>query len=312
MGTQNSYIQEWERLFAEHRSYLISFAFRMTGSLSEAEDIVQDVFIECAEVNPTSIQNPKSWLTKVCSNKALDHLKLAYKKRETYPGTWLPDAVPDSFQIWGNLANNDSPDKNILLSQSLTTSFLLLIEKLTPEERVVYLLNEVFEYPFKDIAEVLKKSEEACRKIAERARKAVLSGRSKFVPQPVGAEKVIAQFFDLAKQGNSAGLMNLLAEGSEFWSDGGGKVAAVRDVVTDTARIAEFFKGVWTSKFFKGDDYKVEYQMVNLLPGVVISRKSEDGWVFETIMSFEIQDGKIVRIYSQRNPDKLNVLTKIQ
>ncbi|WII72140.1 RNA polymerase sigma factor SigJ [Bdellovibrio sp. 22V] len=312
MGTQNSYIQEWERLFAEHRSYLISFAFRMTGSLSEAEDIVQDVFIECAEVNPTSIQNPKSWLTKVCSNRALDHLKLAYKKRETYPGTWLPDAVPDSFQIWGNLANNDSPDKNILLSQSLTTSFLLLIEKLTPEERVVYLLNEVFEYPFKDIAEVLKKSEEACRKIAERARKAVLSGRSKFVPQPVGAEKVIAQFFDLAKQGNSAGLMDLLAEGSEFWSDGGGKVAAVRDVVTDTARIAEFFKGVWTSKFFKGDDYKVEYQMVNLLPGVVISRKSEDGWVFETIMSFEIQDGKIVRIYSQRNPDKLNVLTKIQ
>ncbi|MBO9667761.1 MAG: hypothetical protein J7501_13220, partial [Bdellovibrio sp.] len=132
-NSKSNYIQQWEPIFAQHRSFLISFLYRMTSSLSDSEDIVQDVLLSCADTDPVSIENPKSWLTKVCSNRALDFLKSAQKKREVYHGTWLPDAVPDSYEPL--VMPSESPDKNILLADSLTTSFLLLIDRLTPEER---------------------------------------------------------------------------------------------------------------------------------------------------------------------------------
>ena len=303
-----NYIHQWERHFTQHRPFLISFAFRMTGSLSEAEDIVQDALLACANVDPSKIENHKSWLTKVCSNKGLDHLKLAYKNRETYHGTWLPDAIPDSLQVWSSL-ESESPDKNLLLSQSLTTSFLLMIEKLNPEERVVYLLNEIFEYSFKEIASFLQKTEDACRKIAERARKAVASQKAKFNPNHQGAEKLIAQFFDLAKVGNTTAMMELLADESEFWADGGGKVSAAAGILTDNFKIANFFSKLGTSPVFASIEFKMEIVPVNHRLGAVISRKLPSGeWVFESVMSFEVQDGKLARIYAQRNPDKLKAL----
>src|SRR5436309_10745350 len=138
MGHGENHLSEWENLSTQYRTYLISFAFRMTGSLSEAEDLVQETFMECARVSPSEIKNPKSWLTKICANKGIDHLKSAYKKRETYPGPWLPDVIPDSLQIWTSLHDSESPEKNLIASESLSTSFLLLVERLTPEERAVY------------------------------------------------------------------------------------------------------------------------------------------------------------------------------
>src|SRR3954465_640983 len=155
MGRGENHLSEWESLWTQYRTYLISFAFRMTGSLSEAEDLVQETFIECARVSPSEIQNPKSWLTKICANKGIDHLKSAYKRRETYPGTWLPDAIPDSLQVWSNLHGSETPEKTLINSETLTTSFLLLAERLTPEERAVYLLSEVFEYSYREIAALL-------------------------------------------------------------------------------------------------------------------------------------------------------------
>ena len=132
---KSNFLSAWEPRLLQHKQYLIAFAFRMTGSLAEAEDIVQDTFIECAYVDPLTIDNHKAWLTRVCSNKGLDHLKSAYKKRVTYPGVWLPDAIPESLELADEFE----------LAESATTSFLLLAEKLSPEERVVYLLFEVFE-----------------------------------------------------------------------------------------------------------------------------------------------------------------------
>src|SRR6185295_14870114 len=170
-----NYHNDWESDWKQYRPFLISFAFRMTGSLSEAEDLVQDTFLECARIPRSEIKNPKSWLTKICANKGIDHLKSAYKKRETYPGTWLPDVIPDSLQIWTSLHESESPEENLIASESITTSFLLLVERLTPEERAVYLLSEVFEYSFREISTFLEKSEDACRKTAQRARAAVLS-----------------------------------------------------------------------------------------------------------------------------------------
>jgi RNA polymerase sigma-70 factor (ECF subfamily) len=291
----------------------MSFSFRMSGSLTESEDIVQDTFLSCADVNPESVLNHKSWLTKVCSNKALDHLKLAYKKRETYTGVWLPDAVPESFQLWRSFEESDSPDKTLLETESLSTSFLLLLQKLSPEERVVYLLSDIFEYSFKEISTFLTKSEDACKKIAQRARKA-FENQKRFLGYDKTSESLITKFFDYAKAGDVPHLEELLSDDSEFWSDGGGKVsAASKKVIRDNVRTSRFFAGIWSSVFYKSGAVIEEISIVNSRAGLVISKMTESGeWVFDSIMTFEVQDGKIARIYSQRNPDKLEALSKIK
>lgn len=305
----SNYMQKWETYFVQYRPYLMAFCFRMTGSLTEAEDILQDAFISCADVDPERITNHKSFLTKVCSNKSLDHLKVAWKKRETYKGVWLPDAVPESYQFWGNLEQSESPDHKLMLSESLSTSFLLLLQKLTPEERVVYLLSDIFEYSFKEIGEVLQKSEDACKKVAQRARKA-FENQKRFLSRTPESEKLILNFFESAKNGDVDALTSMLSTDSEFWADSGGKVpAASLNVITDTIRTARFFAGIWSSKYFNTDAVKWEIKIVNERTGLVVSRKNEEGnWVFDTIFSFETENGKIARLFAQRNPDKLAAL----
>ena len=308
MNMSEDDLSAWESDWKQYRPFLISFAYRMTGSLSEAEDLVQDTFLECAQVPRSEIRNPKSWLTKICANKGIDHLKSAYKRRETYPGTWLPDVVPDSLQIWTNLHGGESPEKSMIVSESLTTSFLLLVERLTPEERAVYLLSEVFEYSYREIATLLEKSEDACRKTAQRAR-AALQSAPKFAANSPDSTELIARFFECAKNGDQSSLVELLSDGSEFWSDGGGKVPAAKTVLTEKTKIAQFFAGLGTSKAFLPGDFKLEFTEVSGRTGLIISRKLPSGlWALETIFCFEILDGKLARIYAQRNPDKLQSL----
>ncbi|HKP95289.1 MAG TPA: sigma-70 family RNA polymerase sigma factor [Fibrobacteria bacterium] len=300
-------MKAWDGLFIQYRPFLVSFAFRIMGSLSEAEDLVQETFLECARFAPSEINNHKAWLTKVCSNKSLDHLKSAYKKRELYPGNWLPDQVPERLQVWHHLANEDLPENKVMQSEGLTTSFLLMAERLTPEERVVYLLKEAFGYPYKEIGEFLGKNEAACRKTAQRAREALDSGK-KFGDPPRGAEKLIAEFFALAKQGDAKKLAQMLASGSKLWGDGGGKVAAA-GFIQGADRIARYFIMLAGLPEFNSDGYKVEFHRVNSRPGMVISRQLPSGlWAFDTVTSFEFENDKITRIYGQRNPEKLDAL----
>ena len=308
MSMNETNLHAWEADWKQYRPFLISFAYRMTGSLSEAEDLVQDTFLECARVPRSEIRNAKSWLTKICANKGIDQLKSAYKRRETYPGTWLPDAIPDSLQVWTSLQGSESPEKTLIAAESLTTSFLLLVERLTPEERAVYLLGEVFEYSYKEISALLDKSEDACRKTAQRARAAVQAA-PKFAANTPDSMDLIARFFESAKNGDNASLMELLADESEFWADGGGKVPATKSIIRERPDIARFFAALGTSKAFVPDNFKVDFTRVSSRPGLIVSRKLPSGlWTFETIFSFEIRDGKIARIYAQRNPDKLKSL----
>jgi len=308
MTMSENHLSAWETEWKQYRPFLISFAYRMTGSLSEAEDLVQDTFLECASVPRWEVRNPKSWLTKICANKGIDQLKSAYKRRETYPGTWLPDVIPDSLQVWTSLHGGESPEKTLIASESLTTSFLLLVERLTPEERAVYLLSEVFEYSYREISGLLEKSEDACRKTAQRARAAMQSA-PKFAANSTDSTDLIARFFECTKNGDNSALVELLSDESEFWSDGGGKVPAAKTILTEKAKIANFFATLGTSKAFVSGDFKVDFTEVSSRPGLVISRRLPTGlWTFETILVFEIRDGKIARIYAQRNPDKLKSL----
>lgn len=170
MNRQGNSIRTWEECYKIQRNFLISYAFRMTGSLMDAEDIVQDTVSECLKHDFGKIENHRAWMTRICSNKALDLLKSAYKNRTRYVGTWLPEFIPDALNFGRSYQNEES---NSELSESLTISFLILLQTLGPIERAVFVLKEVFGYSFKEISKLLGKSEPACRKIAERARNSV-------------------------------------------------------------------------------------------------------------------------------------------
>lgn len=306
----NNYFDRWSETILKYRPYLIAFSFRMTGSLAEAEDIVSDTILECSKYNPMEIKNHKAWLTKICSNKALDYLKSARKKRESYVGVWLPDEVPSGLQIWGNLEEVENSEHKLILDESLTTSFLLLLQKLTPQERVIYLLSEIFDYSFKEISDFLGKNIPACKKIAQRARDGISSERVKFDLPPKESEEILRRFFVSAKNGNIQDMIDLLSSDSELWGDGGGKVSAA-GFINSIEMIFNFFNCLVTSEVFKSDLYRSEIHTVNSRPGVVISKKDNDKWLFDTILSFEFKGDKIARIYAQRNPDKLSSLTKL-
>ena len=223
----------------------------------------------------------------------------------------MPDVIPDSLQVWGSLHESASPEKTLITSESLTTSFLLLAERLTPDERAVYLLSEVFEYSFKEISAFLDKSEDACRKTAQRARLAVLSA-PRFAANSPDSTRLISRFFESAKNGDNESLVALLSKESEFWSDGGGKVAAAKTVLKEKTKIAAFFAWLGTSNAFVLSDFKLDFTQVSSRPGLIVSRRLPSGlWTFETIFSFEILDGTIARIYAQRNPDKLKAIESV-
>lgn len=295
----------WEHAYSQHKKYLISLIFRMTGSLSETEEIVHDAFIELLHTDLDLIRSPRSWLTKVCINKTLNHMKLAYKNREMYPGVWLPDEIPESLIDWNNNHENISIETEIIRSESLTTSFLLLAENLSPEQRCVYILKEIFDYTFKTISDLVSKDEAACRKIFQRSKEALMNFEKKFSLPPENAQSKILEFFEHAKSGNIKGLETILTTNPELFGDGGGKVSAA-GYVEGIDQVIKFMIHLGTSEIFNSPSYIFEYHQVSSRPGAVISERLQDGsWELNTVLSFEFLDGKIARIYGQRNPEKL-------
>lgn len=300
----------WEEILFKYRPSLVAFAFRMLGSLSEAEDLVQETFLETTQVDAKRIVNHRAWLMKVCANKAINQLKKAYKRRESYPGVWLPDQVPEALQIWRPLEGEVSPEKALVLSEGLTTTFLTLLEKLSPSERAVFLLSDIFDYSFKEIAEIIKKSEIACRKTSERARTAIQSNRPKFSKPPKSSEEILKQFFEAAKMGDAKKLMELFAKDAQLWGDGGGQARAA-GLITGIERIVKFYLAWRDKEIYDASLFQTEFHNVNSRPGIIISKKLSSGyWCFDTILSFEFVDGKIARIYGQRNPERLLSLLK--
>src|SRR5262249_24583773 len=148
------------------------------------------------------------------------------KRRESYIGTWLPDELPQGLHPWPHADEGASPEEAALLAESLTTSFLLLLEKLSPQERVIFLLSDVLGYSFGEIAKLLDKQTDYCRKAAERARNSIKGNRVRFSPPPQNAEKILAEFFSYAKNGDAQKMAQLLSKNSELWGDGGGRVKA--------------------------------------------------------------------------------------
>jgi RNA polymerase sigma-70 factor (ECF subfamily) len=287
--------------FEPHRGRLRGLAYRMLGSMSEADDVAQDAYLRWHKIGGKAraqIENPRAWLSKATTRLCLDRLKSARAQRETYVGPWLPEPIV------GPVVEAEAAADPAETAHDLTVAFLLLLERLSPLERAAFLLHDVFEMSFDQVAEVLRRDSAACRQLATRARKHIDAGKPRFDATSADQQRIAAAFLEAAGSGNPARLAHLLAADASLISDGGGKRAAALNPILGRDKIVAFVLGVHqTFPLPEGTEYRPS--IINGLPGFVVALPS--GEVDQTL-SFEIVDGLVRHIYVVRNPDKLTRL----
>lgn len=273
--------------FEAERPRLLGLAYRITGSRASAEDLVQEAWLRWERADRATIERPAAWLTTVTSRLALDHLKAARHQRESYVGPWLPDVV----------STEQGPAEASELAESVTIGFLALLERLSPVERVVFLMADVFAVPFTEIASVVERSPEACRQVAVRARARVRDGRPRFAPTDDEAWQITAAFLTAAQVGDLDSLVALLAPDAVAISDGGPEVHAARRPVI-ASRIPRFAVNL-AARTPEGTT--VELRALNGQPGIALWK---DGAIYQTI-AFAVANGVVQQILTVRNPQKL-------
>jgi RNA polymerase sigma-70 factor (ECF subfamily) len=276
------------------RPLLFSIAYRMIGSVSEAEDIVQESFLRIhrAEAEGTRIESPKAYLSAVTTRLSIDHLKSARVRREQYVGQWLPEPLlTDPAPAVADHAET---------ADSLSMAFLVLLESLTPVERAVFLLREVFDYGYGEIARIVERAEDNCRQLYVRARRHVDEGRPRFEASRQQRDELARRFFAAAEQGNTEALVEMLAADAVVYGDGGGKAPSWPKPIYGRERVARLIAGAVTQAKELGASLQpIE---VNGQPGVMFA--DEDGRI-AVVMSVDISDGVVQTIRSVINPDKL-------
>jgi len=278
--------------FERVRPRLQAIAYRMLGSVQDAEDLVQETFLRWYQADRSAVEDPGRWLRTVCVRLSIDATRAAYRKRETYVGPWLPEPV----------LGDPGPD-TAELAESLGTAFLLLLERLSPTERAAFLLHDVFGYGYEDLANTLGKSESACRQVVSRARKRVADRKPRFTAARARAEELLERFLAATRSGDLESLKTLLTEDAELWSDGGGKVPSALNVLHGPERIGRFLIGL-TAKF--GHLVVAEPAIVNGGPGVVFL--ADDA--IDSVTGVDLSaDGRVDRVYIVRNPEKLRYLS---
>lgn len=282
------------QMFIAHRPRLIGLVYRLTSSVSEAEDIVQETFVRWMQANHQGIQSPFSWLATVATRLALDYLKSARVKRESYIGPWLPEPL---------LMHENTPEREQALDESLSMALLMVLEQLSPGERAAFILHDVFQLSFNEIATTLNRKAASCRKLASRARTKIGKSPNQYCP-PVGDHrKLVSAFFEAIKTGDMQRLQSLLREDVTLHVDGGGKVPAALTVLQRRQTVIPFLLRVLTPGFSAVGSPQVQMTLTwfNGAPGFVI-------WVDAQAVSafnLDIQDQQIRQIHVLRNPDKL-------
>jgi RNA polymerase sigma-70 factor (ECF subfamily) len=221
--------------FDEHRNLLFSIAYRMLGSVADAEDLVQETFLRWQDAEPGEVKSPRAFLSTVITRLCINHLRSARVRREQYVGPWLPEPLLT--------ARGADPEGDARRAESLSMAFLVLLESLSPVERSVFLLREVFDYDYPEIAQVVGKSEVNCRQTLRRARQYVVERRPRFDPSPSQREQLTSQFLKASAEGDMQGLLALLAEDVALWSDGGGKASAALRPIWGADRVVRFMLG---------------------------------------------------------------------
>jgi RNA polymerase sigma-70 factor, ECF subfamily len=277
--------------FEPHRSHLMGLAYRMLGSMADAEDSVQEAYLRWRGADRGKVENPRAFLSRVVTHLCLDQLKSARSRRETYVGPWLPEPVLDDAGLQAETASDYAHD--------LSVALMLTLERLSPLERAAFLLHDVFEVGFAEIAATLGRSETACRQLAARGRSHVQAARPRYRPSAEEAARLLAVFKQAAESGNSAGLAAFLADDVVLLSDGGGKRAAALNPIRGADHVIRLFEGL-TRKAPPGE-FRLRAAPINGMPGFVVA---EPGGGVQTI-ALDIENGKISAIYLVRNPDKL-------
>ena len=274
---------------APYRGRLLGLAYRMLGSRSDAEDVVQDAWLRFAGAQ--GVQNPEAFLVTVVTRLCLDRLKSARARREVYVGPWLPEPVFDAESLSAGTATE--------LADDISFALLLALDRLSPPERAAFLLHDVFDTPFPQVAAMLDRSETACRQLASRARRAVRDDRPVPAETPDNHARLLQAFGEAAVSGNVAALAELLREDAVAITDGGGRKSAALNPIIGADKVARFFVGVAAKN--AGHDMRVEPAMINGALGALLYLDGEP----ELTFSVAVDGEKIAAIYLVRNPDKL-------
>jgi len=291
MSTSSSKPPEPDAL-APYRPRLLGLAYRMLGSRSDADDVLQDAWLRFAEAQ--DVRNPEAFLVTVVTRLCLDRLKSAQARREVYVGPWLPEPIVDADAM--------SPDAATELADDLSFALLLALDRLSPLERAAFLLHDVFDMPFSDVARTLERTEAACRQLATRAREAVRKERPAPAAPRESHAKLLLAFHEAVASGDVAKLTSLLRADAIMLSDGGGRKLAALNPIHGAGKIARFFTGIMRNRGNQNLDIRIEPATINGSFGALLYL---DGELDQTI-SLAIDGDKIAAIYLVRNPDKLH------
>jgi RNA polymerase sigma-70 factor, ECF subfamily len=273
--------------FEAHRPLLFSIAYRMLGSKAEAEDMVQEAFLRWQSAPRAEVESERAYLSTVVTRLCLDQLKSARAQRETYIGPWLPEPM-----------RTEEPVDH----ESISLAFLVLLESLTPVERAVYLLHEVFDYSHAEVAAIVDKDEVACRQLFHRAKAHVTERRPRFAASREDHQRLLTQFLTAVTAGDLDGMRSMLAADATAWSDGGGKAAAARNPIHGADDIARFFAGLAKKM---APDMVPEVAEVNGWPALIL--RAPDGSAVN-VLTIETDGERIYNIHSVANPDKLRAM----
>lgn len=285
-------------LYSELRPRAFAIAYRMLGSVSEAEDVVQEAFLRMHQTmeRDEQINSPRAYIATLVTRLAIDQLRSARARREHYVGEWLPEP----------LAGGSTPAELAETADSLSMAFLVLLENLSPQQRAAFLLREVFEYPYEEVAEIIGTSVDSTRHLVARARNHVEEGRPRYHATRRQRDELAQRFFAAAEQGDLPGLEELLAQDVALHSDGGGKVAALPRPVVGREPVARILsRGIPTLARIGA---RIQISEINGQPGA-LALDADDRLV--GVMALDIVDGRIQAIHSIANPDKLRHLGQV-
>jgi RNA polymerase sigma-70 factor (ECF subfamily) len=287
--------QRSSEVFDEVRPLLFSIAYRMLGSVMDAEDIVQDAYVRWQEASDADVRSPRAYLATIVTRLCLNQLRSARVQREVYVGPWLPEPLVTE--------QTPDPSGSVELAESLSMAFLVLLERLSATERAVFLLHEVFDFEYADIARIVDKSEANCRQLLTRAKKHIGAQRARFEAGPEQAQRLTERFTQAARAGDMDGLLAVLAEDITLWADGGGKVpgAALKPVRGATS-VARFVIGIM--RRVVPPETTVRPAEINGQPGFIAYLTGRP----QAALIFDIRDERIHTIYAIGNPDKLRTL----
>ncbi|WHY31459.1 sigma-70 family RNA polymerase sigma factor [Bacillus wiedmannii] len=281
---------ETEQLYETYQSLLFSLAYRILGSVMDAEDIVHDVFISLNNMEDVQfIENMRAYLCKMVTNRSIDKLRSAAHKRNVYVGMWLPEPFVEEV---------DDPSESFVMKESISTAYLLLLQQLSEVERVVFILREVFSYEYEEIASIVDKSSANCRKIFQRARKSILDKPKQSTLSTKKMAAYVEKFVSSLQCGDAQGMLEVLKTDAILKADGGGKATTAIHPIYSADRIIRLFFGI--GKKFP-EEYNVDYKMVNGAPGVIVKVNNKVTYV----LSFTFENEKISNIYMMVNPEKL-------